>query len=134
MPFIEFTDSEKVNVESIDQQHLTIVGLINKIHSDFSANKKQGVMSTLQNLIDELEIHFENEERYMKEFHYPGYISHKLEHDRFYNQIVNTTDMLKKEHHNISLEQLEGLRRWFFNHLDFNDKKCGEFLRSKGIN
>lgn len=133
MPFVEFGESEKVHIESIDLQHQSIVKLINKLHSEFSSSKKSSVISTLQSLIDELEIHFENEERYMKEFNYPGYISHKLEHDRIYNQIINTADKLKKEGQFITLEQLEGLRRWFFNHLDFNDKKCGEFLRSKGI-
>lgn len=133
MPFVEFGESEKLHIESIDLQHQSIVNLINKLHAEFISNKKSSLKSSLQSLIEELEIHFENEERYMKEFHYPGYISHKLEHDRIYNQIVNRADKLKEEGHAITLEQLEGLRRWFFNHLDFNDKKCGEFLRSKGI-
>lgn len=133
MSFINFSDTEKVFVSVIDNQHKTLVDTINKIHSSKMKNDKESILNNLNVLIENIETHFETEERLMKEFHYPGYISHKLEHDRFYNQIIISTDKFNKGEIDFSTDQLDSLKRWFFNHLDLNDKKCGAFLRSKGI-
>lgn len=133
MSFINFSDAEKVFVSVIDNQHKTLVETINKIHSSKMNNDKESIINNLNVLIENIETHFETEERLMKEFHYPGYISHKLEHDRFYNQIIISTDKFNKGEIDFSMDQLDSLKRWFFNHLDLNDKKCGAYLRSKGI-
>ncbi len=133
MSFINFSDAEKVFVSVIDNQHKTLVDTINKIHSSKMKNDKESIINNLNILIENIEAHFETEERLMKEFHYPGYISHKLEHDRFYNQIIISADKFNKGEIDFSDDQLDSLKRWFFNHLDLNDKKCGAFLRSKGI-
>lgn len=133
MSFINFSDTEKVFVSVIDSQHKTLVETINKIHSSKMKNDKESIINNLNVLIENIETHFETEERLMKEFHYPGYISHKLEHDRFYNQIIISADKFNKGEIDFSIDQLDSLKRWFFNHLDLNDKKCGAFLRSKGI-
>lgn len=133
MTFINLTDSDKVHVAVIDNQHKDIVDTINKIFDSTLANNKTSISKFLNVLVEIIETHFETEEKYMKTYHYPGYISHKLEHDRFYNQIIITADRFKKGDINFDTEQLDKLKRWFYNHLDLNDKKCGDFLRTKGI-
>lgn len=133
MAFIDFTESELVNVKDIDNQHLKMVNIINRIHSGIAKNSNYNYTSDLQVLIDEIEIHFETEERYMKENHFPGYYSHKLEHDRFFNQMVNNFEKMKEDRSINIGEQLINFKRWFYNHLDLSDKKCGTFLNSKGI-
>ncbi len=133
MAFIDFTESELVNVKDIDNQHLKMVNIINRIHSGISNTSNYNYTSDLQALIDEIEIHFETEERYMKENLFPGYYSHKLEHDRFFNQMVNNFEKMKEDRSSNIGEQLNSFKRWFYNHLDLSDKKCGTFLNSKGI-
>lgn len=133
MTFIDFTNSDKVNVAVIDNQHKDIADTINKIYNSSQHKNKSEVSKFLNVLIEIIETHFETEEKFMKEFHYPGYISHKLEHDRFYNQILITTDRFNKGDLEIGSEQLDKMKRWFFNHLDLNDKKCGDYLRTKGV-
>ncbi len=134
MPFVEFTDEEKVNIEAIDKQHSDIAVIINKVHSDFKAGNRAPIIDHLKLLIDEIEKHFETEEVYMKQYHFPGYISHKLEHDRFYNQWVTRFEKIRSDNKTmVDMEQIDGLKRWFFNHLQLSDKKVGEFLNSKGI-
>lgn len=134
MPFVEFTEEEKVNIEAIDKQHRNIAVIINKVHSDFIAGNRAPIIDHLKLLIDEIEKHFETEEVYMKQYHFPGYISHKLEHDRFYNQWVTRFEKIRSDDKTmVDMEQIDGLKRWFFNHLHLSDKKVGEFLNSKGI-
>ncbi|MBS3945161.1 MAG: bacteriohemerythrin [Melioribacter sp.] len=133
MAFIDFTESELVNVKDIDNQHLKMVNIINRIHSGITKNRNYNYTSDLRVLIDEIEFHFETEERYMKENHFPGYYSHKLEHDRFFTQMVNNFEKMKEDRSINIGEQLISFKRWFYNHLDLSDKKCGTFLNSKGI-
>lgn len=133
MAFIQFTNQDKVNVKLIDKQHQSMVKIINKIHSNLEKEHQYNCTSDMQNLIDEIEIHFETEERLMKENNFMGYYSHKLEHDRFFNQVTKNFDLIKKGNPEILLEQLSSIKRWFYNHLDLSDKKCGTFLNSIGI-
>ncbi|MFA3782990.1 bacteriohemerythrin [Melioribacteraceae bacterium 4301-Me] len=133
MQFIKMTKNELVNVSSIDEQHKKFVDVINKLFDALQNNNKKEVITYLDMLIEDLETHFEHEETLMKTYNYPGYISHKLEHDRIYNKIVSASNKNKSGEEPLLLENLDLLKRWFFNHLDINDKKLGAHLIQKGI-
>ncbi|MFA7229451.1 MAG: hemerythrin domain-containing protein, partial [Melioribacteraceae bacterium] len=77
--------------------------------------------------------HFRNEEKLMKENTFPGYYTHKLEHDRFYLQLTDLTNGFIEGARPFGTEQLTSIKQWFFNHIEINDRKCGNFLRDKGI-
>lgn len=133
MKYIHFTDSEKVNIKIIDKQHQSMVKIVNNIHSHLGKDKHYNFNSDLQTLINEIKFHFETEEKLMKENNFSGFYSHKLEHDRFLNQINKNFTEIKKGKSEIIFNQLESIKRWFFNHLDLSDKKLGSFLISIGI-
>ena len=133
MSLIELTTEESVKVKIIDEQHENIANTVNDIHDSFKTQKTEEIKNLMTKLLEELEIHFETEENLMKENRFHGYITHKLEHDRFYNQILQSADKFKKNIESLDEEQLERIRRWFFNHIEINDKKCGTFLNSIGI-
>lgn len=133
MAFIKFTKTEKVNVKIIDTQHQSMVKIVNNIHSHLEKNEQYNPFGDLQTLINEIKFHFETEERLMKENNFLGFYSHKLEHDRFINQLLKNYDSLKSGNPKIVLEQLTRIKKWFYNHLDLSDKKCGAFLNKIGI-
>ena len=133
MNLIELSTEESVKVKIIDEQHENIANTVNDIHSSLKAQKTDAVNNLLTKFLEELETHFETEENLMKENRFQGYITHKLEHDRFYNQILQSTDKYKKDAESFNEEQLDRIKRWFFNHIEINDKKCGTFLNSIGI-
>ena len=133
MSFIEVTAQASVKVVVIDQQHVNIANTINDIHDSFIIQNNNNIKNLLGRLLEDLEIHFETEEKLMKENRFQGYFSHKLEHDRFYNQILQSTDKVRNGTESFNEEKLDGIKRWFFNHIEINDKKCGEFLNSIGI-
>lgn len=133
MSFLNFSKEEIVNVNLIDEQHAVIAGIVNKIYDSAEENKSDEIVINLDKLVEEIEIHFETEEKYMKENKFPGYFSHKLEHDRFYRQLLQTADKFKSTKTHFDQERLIGIRKWFFNHIEISDKKCGAYLNSIGI-
>ncbi len=133
MNFIDMTAEEYVKVETIDKQHEKIAKTINDIYDSQIKQNSKAVQDLLAKLLEELEIHFETEEKLMKGNRFPGYFSHKLEHDRFYNNILHTAEQIKLGTENLDEEKFNGIKRWFFNHIEINDKKCGKFLNSIGI-
>ena len=133
MNYIELTSEEIVNVVIIDNQHAAIAEIVNNIHSQHAFQNEQKVSELLKNLIDELEIHFDTEETMMKENKFPGYITHKLEHDRFYNQILRIFNSYKNDSSVLDDDKIDRIKNWFFNHIEINDKKCGMFFNSVGI-
>jgi hemerythrin len=132
MSYLEFKEEEKVGIQSIDQEHDKISEIINSIHDDVLVVNKTLTLNHFQSLLEILDVHFKNEEKLMKETNFLGYISHKLEHDRFYNEINKLKEGIEKGTSLFGLEQLKGIRRWFLNHIELNDRKCAQHLIEKG--
>ena len=133
MSYIDFSTNEHVNVAAIDEQHENIADIINNIHDSLQINDPNLLKILFNKLTEYVEIHFDTEERLMKENNFQGYFSHKLEHDRFYNQLVQIVDAFTKSSGAIDKEKMESIKRWFFNHIEIKDRKIGEFLNSIGI-
>jgi len=133
MNFIEITKDELIGVNSIDEQHQSMAVLVNKLYDKIISADKKMIKNYLYKFLEVVEVHFETEENLMRSTKFPGYISHKLEHDRFYKQILTSTDRFSKGLEAIGLEQLKGIKRWFFNHLELSDKKCGKYFIENGI-
>ena len=133
MNFMEFEKDHYVDVEIIDEQHKAIADQINSIYKSILIIDKKAVLIKLKLLLEKLEIHFETEERLMKETRFLSYYSHKLEHDRFYNQILKKTEQYDKGVEQIGTEQLKGIRLWFFNHIELNDRKSAKHIAEHSI-
>ncbi|MCL4551609.1 MAG: hemerythrin domain-containing protein [Bacteroidetes bacterium] len=128
MKFMEMTPTDMVHVEQIDNQHINLAEELNLIYDSVMACDKNKTLQLLNKLNVHLKEHFITEETMMKESSFPGYISHKLEHDRFHNQMIKTTEKYGKDKEVFGLEQLKRIKVWFFNHIEINDKKCGEYF------
>ena len=133
MTLIEWTSNEELNVAEIDCQHKSLVDILNEMHKKLGMAEKADELLLLNKLAKELREHFDTEEELMKRYSYVNYFSHKLEHDRYYNKVVQFAQKVKDDEDSISLEFLQSAKRWLFNHLELNDKKCGAYLASKGI-
>jgi hemerythrin len=132
MPYCEFSKDVQVGIQSIDQQHKKFCEIVNLIHDDIIDANKTRVMNHFNELLEELKEHFTNEEMLMKETNFLGYISHKLEHDRFFHQCHKLLDDLIEGKGVIGLEQLKVIKRWFYNHIEINDRKCALHFIEKG--
>lgn len=133
MSFIEFSEKELTGITIIDNQHKEMTVLVNKLYDILISGKSKIISKLMGQLLNGLKFHFETEENFMKSLRFPGYISHKLEHDRFYNQVLSFSGSSSKGKKSLTIENLESVRRWFFNHLEISDRKCCIFLSENGI-
>ncbi|MBA4406644.1 hypothetical protein C0389_05160 [bacterium] len=133
MSFIDFRAEYKVYIRSMDYDHELVAKIVNSLHDSVVKADRALMRIEMNKLLEVLEGHFENEEMMMKENRFPSYFSHKLEHDRFYRQMLKTIERFDKDKESFGMNELHGLRRWFFNHIEINDRKCGQFLTDKGF-
>ena len=131
--FIEWSDENNCNVKVIDDQHKELVELLNELYQHLGDSYNWRVESLVKRLIEHLREHFDTEEDLMKSNQYQSYISHKLEHDRHFKKVLDYQTALKEENEVISLEFLNSMKTWFYNHLDFNDRKLGKYLSDQEI-
>lgn len=133
MTFIELSENEMLHIEKVDSQHLKIVDLFNKLHKELGAKFEGESQRLLADLKIALREHFDTEEELMKKYNYVNYFSHKLEHDRYYKKVDEYLNSVSNSEIKLDLEFLQSGKRWFFNHFELNDKKCGEFLKVNGV-
>lgn len=133
MPFINWTETDKVNVNSIDEQHRIIIENINSMHQMMISDDQEKKLETIDSFIHALIKHFTDEENLMKENKFVNYFSHKLEHDRMKEKVNGFRKKFLAGDEDINLEYLNSLKKWFFNHNELNDIKMGKYLNSIGI-
>ncbi|NOX64923.1 MAG: hemerythrin family protein [Chlorobi bacterium] len=131
MEFIKWSKAVELNIPILDKQHKKMVNLTNQLHKELELNKKTQIKKTLKLIVDELKNHFETEENLIDESKLPNFISHKLEHQRFYNKVSGLYQNIKAGKSNLTVDDLKSVKVWFFNHLDFKDKKLAEHILSK---
>jgi hemerythrin len=131
--FVTFTEKERVNISLIDKHHEEMSHIISKIYKAFETKKSIAVKTQLGKLLEILKTHFDYEEDMMKKTKFSGYISHKLEHDRFYRKISTIAISFPKDESALTIEELNNIKSWFHNHIEISDKKCGDYFVAKGI-
>lgn len=134
MPLIRWEDSYNVDIIVIDQQHRKLVDLINGFH-DAMANKKTNEFMTdlFIGLIQYTKSHFATEERYFRQYDFPGAENHQKEHQKFIEKVADMKERFDKGQLILTLEVMNFLKDWLVNHIQGTDKKYSAFFKSKGL-
>jgi len=130
MGYIQWSKAIKVNVPKIDEQHKKIVELTNQLHDLIDTNDTAQIKKNLKMMVEDLKIHFETENKLMVETKLPNFISHKLEHERFYNKMNGLYQNIKIGKQKLTISDLKSVKIWFFNHMDFKDRKLADHINS----
>lgn len=133
MPFIEFNDKIRVNIEEIDNHHKVLIRLINELHDAVTEGKGEEVVSLiLPELINYTMYHFFAEEEYMTQYTDPHYHDHKIEHAKLIDQTLELYERYN-EGIKISNDVLDFLKNWLNNHILGLDIALGRHLKSQGV-
>lgn len=123
-----------VGVASIDEQHRTLVGLLNRLGDARDDPAQEEVAGQiLAKLVEYVGEHFAFEERLMHQYHYPATEAHEAAHGRLAQRV---TAMIAQQEQGkaISLVDLTAfLRQWLISHILHTDKELGIALNAQGV-
>lgn len=134
MALFPWDESLAVHVRELDWQHRKLVDMINDLHEAMRAGSSQ---KTTGDMVGRLKSyckeHFSAEERLMERHQYPDLQTHRAEHNRFIEQVLDM-EMEISEGQQVSGVRLMGfLRDWLSNHIKGVDHKYGPYLHERGV-
>lgn len=130
MVIFEWNDSLSLNIPMIDEQHKALIGWGNDLFD--AVQRGEGAKVTgevLSNLISYVFKHFGEEERLMLAHNFPGFTSHRKEHDAFVAKLKSIQESFR-EGEEISRETMEFMADWIVCHIRGTDQKYGSFILS----
>jgi hemerythrin-like metal-binding protein len=134
MAFLDFSEKLSVKVGQIDEQHKSLINIINDLHEAMASGKGRMVVDDiLSRLIDYTKMHFGTEERLMAQYNYPDRIAHETQHIELINQVGDLYTRVRQGEVSVSLDTMNFLKNWLNHHILETDKKLGAFLAAKGV-
>ncbi len=116
-----------LGVESIDQQHLQLVEIANRIYqllkNELIEDKYDAIVAIIDELKDYTIYHFKAEEEYMMSIGYKKLLSQKVAHNDFLDKMASI-DMNKIDngHNEYLMEILDFVCEWLIGHIVKEDK------------
>jgi diguanylate cyclase (GGDEF)-like protein/PAS domain S-box-containing protein/hemerythrin-like metal-binding protein len=130
-PWIKFEESYLGGVEELDEQHRNLVHLGNRLND---ALKHDESAETITQMFDELLValahHFDTENRYMTDYHYPEQSEHQADHARLLKEALHLKGQFSEGR---ELSALQSIKDWLLSHLAYEDKKLGAYLKRYGV-
>lgn len=134
MSLLNWNENYSVKVEVFDNQHKKLVEIINELHEAMRAGKSKDVLDKIfGELIDYTVHHFAAEETLMKKHAFPGYETHKAEHEELTQQALKLQADFKSGRAMLSLEVMEFLKKWLLEHIMGTDAQYSDFLQAHGV-
>ncbi len=133
-PLLRWSESLSVGIDTIDEQHKKLVGMINELHRQMhTGSAKEAVEKTLDNLINYTGSHFQYEEKLFAKHDYPEQTRHKEMHGKLVGQVLDFQVQFKKGDRDVGIKLMEFLKDWLINHIKKTDQQYSSFLLSKGV-
>lgn len=130
---ISITEDLLTGVTEIDEQHILIASLLNRLN-DRQGNQKLDAnnFNLMEYFDDYVRQHFAMEERYMTLYKYPLMQAHIMEHQTFsYNFKIMKKQFYLNVFDNNSKNQLKDrLSRWFVDHIRNEDLMLAYYLKT----
>ncbi len=135
MSVIEWSEELSVGIDSIDQQHQILIGLINDLNTAMAKGEANEMIGNiLLRLADYTRHHFSYEEKLFEQHDYPDTARHKRQHSDLIDQISALKERFETElSGSVGLEIMQFLKSWLTNHIKKTDKAYSEYLISRGV-
>ena len=128
--YIAWNDNNFLGIPIIDEQHRSIVAIINTLHYFVEKHMELEVLTPIINTIYQYTIiHFKTEEMMLKEADYLSIDDHILLHKHLINEMKSVADESTQERDVEPL--LKFLKAWWLNHINREDRKYVSFITSQ---
>ena len=122
-----FTDEFKTGVDIIDEEHQKLFEIVGNVHKAIAAELLHDKFDVILDILDELkeytQVHFADEENYMREIGYDGLAYQEILHQNFIDKL-NELDLddVDDNQESYLYEVLGFLQNWLVNHILKVDK------------
>lgn len=131
MHLFEWTTDLELDIPQIDDQHKELVRLINSLHGSIQeGHSSETVDTTLNHLLQYVEVHFDTEELAMQQRRYPGYKDHVLLHEKFRTKVLDLKKEQLQGREIATFELLNFLADWLRSHIAGEDVSFGKFVHN----
>jgi hemerythrin-like metal-binding protein len=123
-----------VGVQTIDNQHNVLFGIINELHAAMMKGQAQSLTGQLlKKLAEYTRTHFTDEEAKMASTRYPGLAEHRIKHNELLKQVGDYTVRFEKGEITLNMHLLNFLRDWLVNHIQKVDREYGPWMNERGV-
>ncbi|MBP2031760.1 hemerythrin [Clostridium algifaecis] len=131
----EWNDKYSCGIKKIDDEHKRLFEIGREIYNLVKDVNEMAYIDQILDAIDELKdytvYHFEDEERIMLMYEYPGYKEQKLVHDKFIDKIENLdTDEIEKNPQEEVIKLLDFVYNWISEHILGMDFKIKDYVNN----
>jgi hemerythrin-like metal-binding protein len=126
--YIVWSDSNRMGISIIDEQHRGIVSIINSLHYFLRKGRGEKILQPVLIVLEQhTHIHFETEESLMAEAGYPALEEHIILH----KELTRKTDNISREVYiNKDMDMmLKFLKEWWSGHINKEDRKYAPFVK-----
>jgi len=128
MEVIKWRQAYSTGIAWIDEEHRTLVGLIDRLYQALRDRKGEEVIVEVCNaVIAYTEDHLANEEEAMAA--YPAREEHRAEHTRMKARVVELQGQLSGDCRQAAEQLYRFLRQWLINHIQGSDFKYVPYLQ-----
>jgi hemerythrin-like metal-binding protein len=130
MAHMTWSDDLAVGNYFIDNDHQTLIGLINEFHDAMAQGKGSEVLRvTLGNLIKYMAAHFKREEAEMDRIGYSDATAHRNEHEKLVREVLDLQKRFNEGNALLTVKVSKFLKDWLVNHIMETDKAFGVGIR-----
>ena len=128
---VQWQNSYSVGIKLIDEQHMTLINLTNRLFRDCMESHEQSMSTFLEIIheaVDYVGYHFSTEEKIMERVNYPDYSNHKKEHAEFVREVFSKVEEFNSGKKNTPLAFVYFLRDWVLHHIAVSDRRMGVYI------
>jgi hemerythrin-like metal-binding protein len=131
MAILEWDESIALHIPSVDAQHKELIGWINALNDAVLKGEGASVIDeTMQKLISYICSHFSAEEQLMLSYNFPGFSSHRQEHDYFVQKLKEIQGGFHDSDETCR-QTLDFLVDWIVCHIKGTDQNYGRFILAR---
>jgi hemerythrin len=131
MSFLDWKPLYSVGVPEMDEQHITLVGFMNKFYDENAGGRIAEAKSALDSLVKATRNHFSREEAMMARCRYPDLEPHKADHVRLLDTVAKSVATYAASPTPQNAENLaKFLRTWLVNHIMGTDKRYTKYAQA----
>ncbi len=128
--WLKLDDSHLMGVAEMDEQHRNLAYLVNRLNAALQRDESsESVLQLMDELLVAARHHFETENRYMAQYHYPGQAEHEIEHAQLMNEALRFKKQFEEGR---ELLVLQSIKDWLLSHILYTDKRLADYLLQHG--